>query len=100
MFRRLYWVSEQVFDNGTSAVNGVYTSIPDLVHHGLRFPESGQLRLSLTKLDSDKAPLGIWVSPDFDGITEGLKPYVETEEFSTEQVNILLAALQACSVAA
>lgn len=100
MFRRLYWVSEQVFQDGTSSVNGVYTSIPDLVRFGLRSVENGHLRLTLTKLDSDKEPLGVWVSPSFDGLLEGMQPYIKTEEFSTEQVNSLIAALSNVSVAA
>jgi hypothetical protein len=93
MFRRLYWVSEQVYNDGTSSVNGVYTSIPDLVHYGLRFPESGQLRLTLTKLDSNKEPLGCWLSPEFEGLEAAMTPYLKTEEFSTEHVKILMKSL-------
>jgi hypothetical protein len=100
MFRRLYWVSEQVFQDGTSSVNGVYTSIPDLVRYGLRSPESGHLRLTLTKLDSDKEPLGVWISPEYGGLFESMQPYIKTEEFSVEQVNSLIAALLNPSVAA
>ena len=94
MFRRLYWVSEQVAPDHTSAVIGVYTSIPDLVRYGLRFPEKGHLRLTLTKLDSDREPLGRWTSPEFEGLEEGLAPYVVTEEFSTEQVKTLLTEIR------
>jgi hypothetical protein len=100
MFRRLYWVSEQVFEDGTSSVNGVYTSIPDLVRYGLRFPDKGLLRLTLTKLDSDREPLGCWTSPDFDGLELAMEPYVKTEEFSAEQVKTLIASLRKGDIAA
>ncbi|MBI1332890.1 MAG: hypothetical protein GC165_08420 [Armatimonadetes bacterium] len=100
MFRRLYWVSEQVYSDGTSSVNGVYTSIPDLVHYGLRFPEQGQLRLTLTKLDSNKEPLGCWLSPNFEGLEAAMMPYLKTEEFSSEHVRLLITSLVGTNVAA
>jgi hypothetical protein len=94
MFRRLYWVSEQVAPDQTSAVLGVYTSIPDLIRYGLRFPEKGYLRLTLTKLDSDREPMARWTSPEFEGLEEGLAPYVATEEFSIEQVKALMSEIR------
>lgn len=100
MFRRLYWVSEQVFEDGTSNVNGVYTSIPDLVRYGLRFPDKGELRLTLTKLDSDREPLGRWSSPNFEGLEAGMEPYIKTEEFSVEQVKSLVSSLSRTHAAA
>ena len=100
MFRKLYWVSEQVFNDGTSTVNGVYTSIPDLVHYGLRFPEKGQLRLTLTKLDSNQQPLGCWLSPNFDGLESAMVPYTKTEEFTNEHVRLLIVSLVGTTVAA
>jgi hypothetical protein len=100
MFRKLYWVSEQVFDDGTSTVNGVYTSIPDLVRYGLRFPENGQLRLTLTKLDSNQEPLGCWLSPNFDGLETAMGPYLKTEEFTSDQVKLLVRSLLGSNVAA
>ena len=100
MFRRLYWVSEQVFHDGTSSVNGVYTSIPDLVRHGLQFPDSGQLRLTLTKLDSTEKPLGCWLSPDFNGLESAMAPYLKTEEFTVDQVKLLVNSLVGTNVAA
>ena len=100
MFRKLYWVSEQVFNDGTSTVNGVYTSIPDLVHYGLRFPEKGQLRLTLTKLDSNQEPLGCWLSPNFDGLEMAMSPYLKTEEFTNEHVKLLMSSLVGTTVAA
>lgn len=100
MFRRLYWVSEQVFQDGTSELNGVYTSIPDLIRNGLRFPNQGELRLSLTKLDSESGVLGVWNSPGFDQLEEEMEPFIKTEEFSKEQVNTLIATLQKLTIAA
>ncbi len=100
MFRRLYWVSEQVFTDGTSKVNGVYTSIPDLIRYGLQYAEGGHLRLTLTKLDSSSEPLGTWVSPQFDGLETAMDQYVRTEEFSSEQVKSLVASLTKLTVAA
>lgn len=100
MFRRLYWVSEQVYSDGTSSVNGVYTSIPDLVHYGLRFPENGKLRLTLTKLDSNQEPLGCWLSPNFEGLETEMAPYLKTEEFSVDQVKLLMTSLVGSNVAA
>lgn len=100
MFRKLYWVSEQVFHDGTSTVNGVYTSIPDLVHYGLRFPDKGQLRLTLTKLDSNQQPLGCWLSPNFDGLEMAMGPYLKTEEFTNDHVKLLVQSLVKSGVAA
>ena len=100
MFRKLYWVSEQVFHDGTSTVNGVYTSIPDLVQYGLRFPDEGQLRLTLTKLDSNQLPLGCWLSPHFDGLEMAMVPYLKTEEFTNEHVKVLVNSLVGMTVAA
>lgn len=96
MFRKLYWVIEGVnrsrmMDDGCSTVLGVYTSIPDLVRNGLpqaeRFPG---FRLSLVKLDSSDTPLGVWESPDFEGLADALKTYVSTDEFSADQCELLL----------
>lgn len=100
MFRKLYWVSEQVFPDGTSTVIGVYTSIPDLVHYGLRFPDTGQLRLTLTKLDSNQQPLGCWLSPNFEGLETAMGPYLKTEEFTNDHVKLLVKSLNGASVAA
>ena len=100
MFRKLYWVSEQVYNDGTSTVNGVYTSIPDLVRYGLRFPDQGQLRLTLTKLDSNQQPLGCWLSPNFDGLETAMGPYLKTEEFTNEHVKLLIKSLVGSTVAA
>ncbi|HVL39322.1 MAG TPA: hypothetical protein VM328_08015 [Fimbriimonadaceae bacterium] len=96
MFRRLYWVTEQLDEQGCSTVTGVYTSIPDLVRHGLRYvndlPQGG-FRLNLVKLDCTKKPLGIWESPRFEGLADRLSEYVATDEFSQDQCNMLVEAL-------
>ena len=95
MFRKLYWVTEHVYSNGESKVLGVYTSIPDLIRHGLAWPDGkGRLRLTLTKLDSDKDPFGTWCEPHFDGIADRLSEFVKTDEFSAEHCQMLLDALE------
>lgn len=100
MFRRLYWVSESVDLDGKSRVLGVYTSIPDLVRYGMRTPESGELRLTLTKLDSDRETLGTWTNSNFASLEEAMQDYIRTEEFTPEQVKSLLEALSRDAVKA
>jgi hypothetical protein len=93
MFRKLYWVTELLQANGQSSVWGVYTSIPDLLRHGL--PQgNGKLRLTLTKLDSNNAPLGTWTEPNFEGIEEQLGEFVRTDEFSQDHCSALCDALK------
>jgi hypothetical protein len=95
MFRKLYWVTEHVDPFGTSHIAGVYTSIPDLIRNGLTETHDGsKLRLTLTKLDSDKTPFGTWCEPEFDGLMERLRDFVATEEFSDEHCHMLVEALQ------
>ncbi len=95
MFRKLYWVTEHVDPNGSSKVLGVYTSIPDLIRHGLQTSaEDGRLRLTLTKLDSDKEPFGTWCEPRFDGLSKKLDEFIKTEEFSQDQCQALVNALK------
>lgn len=90
MFRRLYWVVEEVDKANASQVTGVYTSIQDLIKHGLGCVDSGnEIRLTLTKLDSSKPPLGCWSSPRFENLEEDLKAYVQTDEFTEEQCKAL-----------
>ncbi|MBN9501735.1 MAG: hypothetical protein J0H02_08170 [Armatimonadetes bacterium] len=90
MFRRLYWVVEEVAQTGHSQVTGVYTSIQDLVKHGLAGVDAGnEIRLTLTKLDSSKPPLGCWASPRFENIEEDMKQYILTDEFTEEQCKML-----------
>lgn len=95
MFRRLYWVVEFVQSDGRSRVAGVYTSIPDLIRHGLSRASDGELRITLTKLDSDKEPFGTWSAPEFAGLEEACQQFVRTEEFSVDEVKNLIGALRA-----
>ncbi len=90
MFRRLYWVVEEVEGTGQSQVTGVYTSIQDLIKHGLGCVDVGnEIRLTLTKLDSSKPPLGCWSSPRFDSLEGDMRPYIETDEFTEDQCKAL-----------
>lgn len=94
MFRRLYWVVEEVEKSGQSQVSGVYTSIPDLIKHGLGCVDSGnEIRLTLTKLDSSKPPLGTWHSPSFGSLESDLQEYIQTDEFNEEQCKALVDEL-------
>lgn len=97
MFRRLYWIAEQVDDSGASRVTGVYTSIQDLVHHGLNWCEEMQgrnLRLTLVKPDTFNKPLGSWISPSFDGLATDIRSFIETHEYSEEETQLLRDELQ------
>jgi hypothetical protein len=93
MFRKLYWVTEQVKPDGSSRVTGVFTSIPNLVKEGLACNELGCLRLTLTKLDSENGPIGSWSAPNFGGIKETLADCVRSDDFSADQCESLVAAL-------
>jgi hypothetical protein len=93
MFRKLYWVTEHVDETGASQIGGVYTSIPDLIRHGLKHPSDHSLRLTLTKLDCDSRALGSWQSPNFEGLFESLQQYIETDEFSVDQCKALMKAI-------
>jgi len=95
MFRKLYWVTESVDAKGLSHVVGVYTSIPDLIRHGLSTNDrNSRLRLTLTKLDSDRTPFGTWCEPHFEGLDDKLQEFVVTEEFLPEQCEMLVDALK------
>lgn len=94
MFRKLYWVTEEVDDAGRSKVSGVYTSIPNLIRQGVKAPDGGlRFRLTLTKLDCGDAALGTWISPGFDQIAEDLKGFVATDEINEEQRQSLVRSL-------
>lgn len=101
-FRRLYWVTEQVATDGSSHVTGVYTSVPDLADHGLRYMANlgSGFRLSLVQLDSTNLPLGTWTAPAFEGIEDALKPYTVGDEITDEHRESLLEALRTFSAAA
>jgi hypothetical protein len=93
MFRKLYWVTEQLESDGRSRVTGVYTSIPDLIRHGLRCDAMDRMRLTLTKLDSCNEPIGCWTPRDFASIGDRLQEFVRTDEFSAEHCQALVQAL-------
>lgn len=100
MFRRIYWVSEWVHSDGQSEVHGVYTSIPNLVRQGLAHPGEAKLRLTLTKLDCEQGPFGVWQEPHFEGLQEKLNEFVRTEEISKDQCQMLLDTLMPSAKAA
>lgn len=92
MFRRLYWVAEQLDSDGRSKVTGVYTSIQDLTHKGLHWcsEDSGRsLRLTLVKPDSFNCPLGVWTSSNFDTLLTDLQEFVRTNEYTDEECVLL-----------
>jgi hypothetical protein len=93
MFRKLYWVTEQIDRDGFSRVTGVFTSIPNLVKEGLACNDSGRMRLTLTKLDSVTGPLATWNGPDFAGLDSKLQELIKTDDFSPEQCQVLLGEL-------
>jgi|SRR5579862_2524699 len=93
MFRKLYWVTEQVKPDGESRVTGVFTSIPNLVKEGLACNHIRTMRLTLTKLDCISGALGTWMGPDFAGLPDGLIEFVQTEEFTAEHCESLVEAL-------
>ena len=97
-FRRIYWVTEQLDEEGRSEVTGVFTSIPDLIDLGLGVREiSGKkasFRISLCELDSKDMPLLTLEAPTFDDFEEKLQPFLNTGEFSREEYNSLADALQ------
>jgi len=97
VFRRIYWVTEQLDADGKGVVTGVYTSIPDLTAKGLRWMEggpTGNFRISLVKLDSPASPLGCWSGPEFANFEAEMAPYVQTKEFSTPDIEHLAASLR------
>jgi hypothetical protein len=98
VFRKLYWVTEQGDGSGDWSVSGVYTSVTDLIDHGLRWiggSTGAAFRITLVKLDSAKEPLGSWASPEFSGLESGLDAYVKTGEFTEEDRLALRRSLDA-----
>ncbi len=97
-FRKLYWVTEQVGQDGSSEVVAVFTSIFDLRNKGLRWDaeidRKAALRVSLVKLDSSRKPFGTWQSPDFAGMREALDPFVESGEFDGPSCDQLVEDLK------
>jgi hypothetical protein len=79
-----------------SRVTGVYTSIPDLVHKGLRWSDeiNGHgLKLTLVKPDTFDKPLGCWNGPEFPGMIDDLRAFIESHEISEEECNTLSSSL-------
>lgn len=97
MFRRLYWVVEQIDLDGKSRVTGVYTSIPDLIHKGLNWCSdlNGHIvRISLVKPDTFDSPLGCWHATDLDKMVEELKAFVKTNEMTESEISDLRFAFE------
>lgn len=73
---------------------GVFTSIPNLIRHGLESEvDLRHLRLTLTKLDSSDGAVASWFGPTFACLERDLTQFVETDEFSGEQCKALVAAI-------
>lgn len=96
VFRRIYWVTEELGDDGSSRATGVFTSTSDLSSRGLRWLDgpAGGFRVTLVKLDSSGRPLGSWIGPDFAGLETDLQPFVATEELTEPEVEALGKALR------
>jgi hypothetical protein len=97
MFRRLYWVVEQLDTEGRSRVTGVYTSIPDLIHKGLNWCSdfSGKnVRLSLVKPDTFDRPLGMWTPDNLSDFATELSAFIKTNEMTEAEIKDLKAALE------
>lgn len=98
MFRKLYWVTEQLDADGRSEITGVFTSAPDLIGKGLRWCECtdkrANFRLTLIALDRAGKPLGTWTGPEFTGIETDLKAFLDTGEFSVEEHGEVCQAVQ------
>jgi len=91
MFRRLYWIVEEFDDAGATHVSGVYTSIPDLIHRGLK--TGARIRLTIHKPDTYHAPLGQWTNGTLAQIGDDLNQFVQTHEYSVEEVKSLAEAV-------
>ncbi len=101
MFRKLYWVTEAVDSRGSCRLIGVYTSIPNLIKHGLGAGvDLRSLRLSLTKLDCSDGPLSSWAGPSFSRLAQDVDQFVASGEFSAEQCQALAAVIEAMKEAA
>lgn len=96
-FRRLYWIAEELGTDGKSTVTGVYTSIADLVHKGLKWRngagDKGNFRLTLVKPDTFDSPLGRWDASNLDGIEQSIAPFMATNEISIEESKMLSEGL-------
>ena len=93
MFRRLYWIVEQVNATGTSQVTGIYTSIQDLLNTGLQWAEGmdHRIRLSLWKPDCFGTPLGVWNPDSLGNLSDDLQAYIATNEYTPSEVMDLVS---------
>jgi hypothetical protein len=96
-FRKVYWVTEQVDADGRSAVAGVFTSVNDLMDHGLTGLEGcdkvAGFRITLAELDQ-VGPLGTWTSPDYTGFEEALQEYIATSEVALHEAEAIIKTLK------
>jgi hypothetical protein len=96
MFRKLYWVTERVDRTGEGRVLGVFTSIPNLIRHGLECEiDLRHLRLTLTKLDCGDGPIASWFGPTFACLERDLAQFVATDDFSSDQCMALVDLIEA-----
>lgn len=94
MFRKLYWVAEQVDAAGNSKVTGIFTSIQDLVEVNFHSDNGGKAsRITLSKLDCANGVLGSWTIGKHQSLAEDLQAYVQTKEFSLEECELLVNAV-------
>lgn len=97
-FRHLYWVTETLAADGTSAVRGVFTSIPDLIERGLTgltpAPDVVDLRVTLVQLDRNQAPLGSWRAVRNVDLATALQPFIDSGEFEAEECHRLAEAFR------
>lgn len=86
MFRKLYWVAEDIDATGSSQVRGVFTSVPNLLRNCLeRGVDLSEIRLSLTRLDCGNAVIASWSGKQFAQMPRDLVQFVETEDLTEEQ---------------
>lgn len=98
MFRRLYWIVEQIGEDSSSRVTGVYTSIQDLVNKGLKWSENlvvNHVRITLMKPDTFDKALGSWKDSEFGSLRNDLEAYIQSHEYSEEEVDLLCQATSA-----
>ncbi len=97
VFRRIYWVVEEM-RGGKTSVRGVFTSIADLLDRYLSKASSDKpdsLVITLVRLDSAEGVLGRWESPTFEGLRDSLNQYIQTGEFAIDQCDRMQAELTA-----
>jgi len=97
-FRHLYWVTETLAADGTSAVRGVFTSIHDLIDRGLSGLTPGSevvdLRITLVQLDRNQAPMGSWRAVRGADLSDSLREFIESGEFDADECRQLSEAFR------